>query len=1437
MADSKDNVKVAIRVRPLNHRETAEANKKCISINQTQNSLSLDAKPEPKVYYYDYVADESESQSKIFEEVGKPIANSCLSGYNGTIFAYGQTGAGKTFTIQGLQVEDLTQDFENSASCESRGLLPRCFEYLFSKVEEETQNQNTEFLIKCSFLEIYQEQVMDLLNPNSQNLQLREDIQQGVYVDGLIEEPVKNVLETYDILRIGAQNRHVGSTSMNKESSRSHSVFTLVIESKQVREGMVNIKSSRFHLIDLAGSERQRATDAAGQRLKEAGKINKSLSALGNVINSLVDISEGKSRHVHYRDSKLTFLLKDSLGGNSKTYIIANVSPSVAAYGETLSTLKFAARAKQIKNKAVVNEDTSGTISILKYEIKKLKDQLAQKKTELCPKCSDTQEVTPRGSIGMNDRAIQLELLLEHNIRLRQDSEKSYLNNLKEKDTQIQALKSTIQKFEKKMTNDKMVIKFRDASIAKLQGKTTENQELENLRKENQMLREQLESPPSAAKLFVENEQLKQQVQNLQKELEEAPESSSYRLQKVETFTDQVCQHLKESASEREQMKEQLEELKKNSERRIKEAQELAHSQFTGVVVESVLHFLGEESESHRALEQENEILRQEIETLQRNSEEDLVSAAEEMLSEKTLNKEELNEEIEVLKSACKEKQEDISKLVEDKTLLQETIVELRKQLDYFRDNLSKIEKFDLVEQELKCKKDKVQDLEFHLENSQRELEDFQDALEYTKSQMNDLEVKFNTKSQALDELTQKSETLKEELKKTKTKVKHFEQMLLQKEEFVSKAQLNYLQQLQEKQASSCKAHSDKDFEIENLKNQLESKQAKLDSLKNLESELSKQKDLLEIAGTENKNLKELIKEKIDTIEKLKDPLRNPEFSKLTQENESLSAQLNKYEEKISSITDSYEALLSEYQNLTKEQENLKEKLETTQNNSDQLQTKLTQMKNDLNGALDSAESLKDKVKYYKEQYGVISEEHENLKFLNSEYTLKNQELVNELSELKQQNQELQENCQSLNGEVTKAKKDKETRVNELRQEIKLLEEELHKVHDHNDYEEYELKSSLQHYKELSMNLSQKNAEATSEIAKLRERFGSGSQAEDELNRAKATIKALREENMNKMEILKNTNKNILATKKEINMWKNCIDEKNEIINELRSELRKKNEEMLRMSSQVKSLSNCKDGSNEDYLKEIIEIKDKELRELKEKGQEYYSQADEALESQRKEIELLTKRCSSHQGEIKRLKDELKSSFQDREAMLEEIKRLRQNTESKFAEKTKPFKLSETLNKENDKSCSHVCKKNKLLEKYKEENHSLKVQNSKIAQEVKVKAEQVVSLQKKLSEFFKKFSQSDEQGVFNQLYKQSEEIQNLTEGLTKITDYVFSLPIVTCNPEETNIVDSTIKAISQVYEALSDKGKRYRSPGDYFLSSLKPGQFLSPSDKGKYGYK
>jgi hypothetical protein len=242
-----DNVKVVIRIRPLNDREVHEGSRRCLVAQVERSAITLEAKPKPKTFTYDFVADEDISQDEIFQVVGKPITTSCLSGYNATVFAYGQTGAGKTHTIIGP---------EDSLS-EERGLLPRCIEFLFTSINREVRRcEGLEFLVKCSFIEIYQEQVIDLLADQPSCLAIREDIKQGVYVENLTQTCVTSVAETFSLMKVGTQHRHTGSTSMNKESSRSHSVFTLLIESREVKQGQLNFRSSRFHLIDSWSSEK-----------------------------------------------------------------------------------------------------------------------------------------------------------------------------------------------------------------------------------------------------------------------------------------------------------------------------------------------------------------------------------------------------------------------------------------------------------------------------------------------------------------------------------------------------------------------------------------------------------------------------------------------------------------------------------------------------------------------------------------------------------------------------------------------------------------------------------------------------------------------------------------------------------------------------------------------------------------------------------------------------------------------------------------------------------------------------------------------------------------------------------------------------------------------------------------------------------------------------
>ncbi|XP_074127793.1 kinesin-like protein KIF15 [Sminthopsis crassicaudata] len=499
-----DVIKVFIRVRPptegpiLNDGEHSGL---CLSV-LTSNTLRLHSKPEPKIFTFDHVADMNTTQESIFSSVAKNIVESCMNGYNGTIFAYGQTGSGKTFTMMGPSESD---NFTHNL----RGVIPRSFEYLFFLIDREKEKAGSgkTFLCKCSFIEIYNEQIFDLLDSASSGLLLREHIKKGVCVVGAVEQVVTSAAEAYQVLSGGWRNRRVAATSMNRESSRSHAVFTITIESMEKNNDVVNIRSSQLNLVDLAGSERQKDTHTEGLRLKEAGNINRSLSCLGQVITALVDVGNGKQRHVCYRDSKLTFLLRDSLGGNAKTAIIANVHPGSKCFGETLSTLNFAQRAKLIKNKAVVNEDTQGNVSQLQAEVKKLKEQLAQLTT--APRAVPDEEST--NYMNYFREAMLFLKKYEH-------EKKSLL----EKVAQLEDLSVKKEKF---IQSNKMIVKFREDHIMRLEKLQREargnflpkeqDELLHELREEIQTLREQIEQHPRIVKYAMENHSLREDNKRL----------------------------------------------------------------------------------------------------------------------------------------------------------------------------------------------------------------------------------------------------------------------------------------------------------------------------------------------------------------------------------------------------------------------------------------------------------------------------------------------------------------------------------------------------------------------------------------------------------------------------------------------------------------------------------------------------------------------------------------------------------------------------------------------------------------------------------------------------------------------------------------------------------------------------------------------------------
>lgn len=333
--------------------EIASGGQPIVAID-TDETCSVQSDSAQGAFTFDRVFGMDSRQHDIFDYSIKSTVDDIMDGYNGTVFAYGQTGAGKSYSMMGSMDDP-----------EQKGIIPRITEQIFTAISE--GSDTIDWLLRVSYMEIYMEQIRDLLKPTNSNLPIHEEKGKGVYVKGLTDVYVQSAEEVYGIMRIGSDARKVASTNMNQESSRSHSIFVINVE--QENRETKSKKSGTLFLVDLAGSEKVGKTGASGQTLEEAKKINKSLSALGMVINALTD---GKSTHVPYRDSKLTRILQESLGGNSRTTLIVCCSPSSYNDQETLSTLRFGTRAKAIKNKAKVNAELSPAelkAIIKKYEL------------------------------------------------------------------------------------------------------------------------------------------------------------------------------------------------------------------------------------------------------------------------------------------------------------------------------------------------------------------------------------------------------------------------------------------------------------------------------------------------------------------------------------------------------------------------------------------------------------------------------------------------------------------------------------------------------------------------------------------------------------------------------------------------------------------------------------------------------------------------------------------------------------------------------------------------------------------------------------------------------------------------------------------------------------------------------------------------------------
>merc|ERR1712012_672074 len=556
-----DNIRVVCRFRPLNDSEERAGSKFVVKFPDDQ-CVSVSG----KVYMFDKVLKPNITQEQVYVATAKNIVKDVLMGYNGTIFAYGQTSSGKTHTMEGVIGDPGLQ-----------GVIPRIVNDVFNHIY--SMEENLEFHIKCSYFEIYMDKIRDLLDPSKANLAVHEDKNKSVYVKGATERFVSSPEEVLEVIEEGKSNRHVAVTNMNEHSSRSHSVFLINVK----QENMENQKklSGKLYLVDLAGSEKVSKTGAEGNVLDEAKNINKSLSALGNVTAALAD---GNKSHIPYRDSKLTRILQESLGGNAKTTVVICASPASFNEPETKSTLDFGKRAKTIKNVVAVNEELTAEEWKKRYEkerdrnvkfkskIEKLEEELRKWRAgqtvsadEQLALATDMEESISAASSVMNMKQLdrptaQLSLAsshisLEDRTKLEEERERMY-QLLDSKDDEIQEQSQLVDKLKEQMLEQEDLISSTRRDYENL------TKEMSKIQGENDSAKDEVKDVLQALEeLAVNYDQKSQEAETKSREYNTVTEELSQKQNQLNTIQSEL-QGIKESAThQRKRISEMLRSL------------------------------------------------------------------------------------------------------------------------------------------------------------------------------------------------------------------------------------------------------------------------------------------------------------------------------------------------------------------------------------------------------------------------------------------------------------------------------------------------------------------------------------------------------------------------------------------------------------------------------------------------------------------------------------------------------------------------------------------------------------------------------------------------------------------------------------------------------------------------------------------------------------
>ena len=1259
----QERVQVSVRIRPFNDSEKElDPTTPIKSIDQKNNSLRIQKDYDTKSFSYDHIYPEESNQAEIFEETSKNVVKSVLAGYNGTIFAYGQTGTGKTYTMVGEFGDEI-----------NKGIIPRAFDYIFENVK---QDKEYKYNIKISFIQIYLEHIQDLIDPIQKDIRIRESPEEGVYLEGVKWIEVKSTQDCALQFLKGVKNRATESTIMNKDSSRSHAILIAKIEKSIVlskekmeelrKESNEKIKAERsmtnsfLYLVDLAGSERVKKTKAVDMRLEEAKKINFSLLTLGKCINAL---AEGNTSFISYRESVLTRLLQESLGGNAKTSLIVTVSPSNYNADETLSSLNFAQRAMKVKNKPVLN--VSLDYHALYIKLQEDFDKLNDKYAELQTKYEKLQEENLKIKNGEAFVEIQKRSM---NQNLGEDfmdnnNNKNYLNNnaTKEKQKFKEEIKK-LEQFYKDVINKK--VKEYESVLQDIDKMILEKEQtIEKLVEDNKVLNDKNRTNQEMINDY------KKEKEDLMNSIIDLTNKLNYEQEIRGKKTDE------EYKNEINSLNQQIEMLEKkiipleNNNLLNKNSINLVENR-----IENKINFLKEEKDNllkeksnNSTKISQNDIKIKLLNDEKNNIEKRMSSITEEMKTIFINRKNEILTDVQLMQlnnSKINEMQNDILLRVNNIEEEIKKIKQLKKNLELIGDEeISKVDKTEIFclnklnetnaflmnkryeenNQRLKKYLDNINDLN-------KKLNELNKDLKLTKKENSELNQKL-TKNIRTSKLQMNNDINKE--KDTK-KIKEYENQINELKKEIENLNKNLSLEKKaniEKRTKLVQDHNKKLEEAKNKINQLIQENTELNKNFNfLNNDLAESKE--HINNIKNKNEIE-IAEKISSyetqIELLNKELKSKEkmINDSITINESIQSKNKLKEEEINKLTKDKIILNEKINELNKEINELKNK--SIKANESELQT-LNETLNELNLTNEQLTAQLDDIN---NKYKNKSDEYQNL---NNKY----KKLVNDINILKDTNGKLNLKLTSTNNELKLLYKKNENLSNELNEKEKLFGENLNKSEINSKLlDDYKIK--LNNIKKENMELNKNNILINENNQKLKTNIKLLTEDNDQLktqiqkelipkiNNYEAKINYLTKENNSKEKII-NSN-NITNTKINLSLNKNL-----EEIKTLKNETEQKNKEILDLNDEMNK------------LKEKINEKDKEIIKLKQEIKNINDDTVNKKDEYNNELNILNNKLSNQ----KNSNDEHLKKIQDLNSKIKKI----QNDSNKLTEKN-----TELLNK------------------------------------------------------------------------------------------------------------------------------------------------------------